>query len=266
MFTFFYGVASGSSRKALRQLEEPNLMLSYQTKNNQKIDWADQLFIDSGAFSVLQNHPDYQTSHEEYLDYIEMQDPEFWALRDYVCPPDLKSGDESHKEMVKRHQEASTENYYQLLEMARDRGTPGQPVATIQGWKKNQYLNHLEQLEERGLLTETVGIGSLVGRGTGQDIRDIITAVRDHLPSKYNIHAFGVKASLLKYEEVREAVDSADSLNWERQSQYEAYDAGITKDFRTDAKFYLDDKFTIRKIKSDKEFNLKEGQKQLENF
>lgn len=266
MFTFFYGVASGSSRKALRQLEEPNVMLSYQTENNQRLDWADQLFIDSGAFSVLQNHADYPTSHRDYLKYIERQDPEYWVLRDYVCSPKVKPDGMSHRDMVELHQEKSTENYLEMLKMANDRATPGQPVATIQGWRKEDYIAHLEQLRSKQLLTETVGIGSLVGRGTGQDIRDIITAVREHLPSRYNLHAFGVKASLLKYDEVREAVDSADSLNWERQSQYEAYKAGITKDFRTDAKFYLDDKFTVRKIKSDKEFDLEKDQKQLKNF
>lgn len=266
MFTFFYGVASGSSRKALRQLEEPNVMLSYQTKNNQKIDWADQLFIDSGAFSVLQDNEDYQDSHEEYLKYIEMQEPDFWALRDYVCPPDLTPSGMSHKEMVRNHQEKSTENYRELLEMARSRGTPGRPVATIQGWQKDQYLRHLEKLMSEDLLTETVGIGSLVGRGDSENIRKIITAVREKLPERYSLHGFGVRSHLLKYKEVREAVDSADSLKYERRSQGDAYDYNLPKDFRTDGYHYLNQKREIRKIMAEENISTRKGQRQLDNF
>ena len=64
-FTFYFGASSGSSRKALQQLQEPHLMLNYATQNNQPWD-VEELFTDSGGYSFMKGKGEYKTTNAEY--------------------------------------------------------------------------------------------------------------------------------------------------------------------------------------------------------
>lgn len=249
-FTFYFGAASGSSRKALRKLDEPNVMLNYATKNNLPWNGIDRLFIDSGGYSFMKGMGEYETSNREYLKFITEHEPEMWALRDYPCEPEVLR---EHGRTVEDHQQMTTDRHRELLDLVDDPNytVPGQPIAVIQGWTVDDYLQHINQMRAAGTLTEYVGIGSVCRRNQEDEIREIVLTVREELPDWITgIHAFGVKGSVLKYPRVREALTSADSQSYEMQAQWGVlHDLGpASKTWRDSALEYLRQKRRIRTI------------------
>jgi len=237
-FTFFYGASSGSSRKALRQLEEPNVMLNYATKNNQPWQGIERLFIDSGGYSFMKGKGEYETDDAEYLDFIEEHEPELWALRDYPCEPEVL---DEHNRRVEDHQRRTLDRHRNLLSLLSGRDVSGQPLAVLQGWQIEDYLRCVDLFREHGVLTKHVGIGSVCRRNQEAEIRRVILAIRDALPSSIRLHAFGVKSSVLKFPDVREALASADSQSYEMQAQWGALNSkgAGSKTFRDSALEYL---------------------------
>lgn len=215
-FDFYYGAASGSSRKALRQLEEPNVMINYATENNKPWKGIDKLFIDSGGYSFMLGKGEYQTSDKEYLEFIEKHNPDKFALRDYPCEPDVieKTG-----KTVKYHQKMTTIRHNNLLDLLSEFDIDSQPVSVVQGWKLEDYLKHLEMLKENDLLTDYVAIGSVCRRNQDHEIRKIIKQISKRIGSR-KLHAFGVKSNVLRFPDVIEALDSADSNAFDYSSRY----------------------------------------------
>lgn len=234
-FRFYFGAASGSTRKVVRQLQEPDVMLSYATQNNAPID-CEHLFIDSGGYSLMIQEGQHEPP-PEYLDYIERVDPPRYALQDYPCEPEIM---DQYDRSVRDHIELTTEYHAEGLARARDRGISGDPVAVLQGWELEDYLTCIERFEDAGVLTDKLGIGSVCRRHAADDIADIILAVREQLPNR-DLHAFGVKTDVLKNRKVRNALDSADS-----QAYNYAYDKTVPgPTWHQIAKEYLDFKERI---------------------
>lgn len=251
-FSFYFGAASGSSRKALRELHEPNVMLNYATKNNQPWDGIDRLFIDSGGYSFMKGKGEYGTSDAEYLDFLKEHEPELYALRDYPCEPDVL---DEHDRTVRDHQRRTTERHVSLLNLLEDGEIVGQPLSVIQGWTIDDYLTHVEELRDHDALTDYVGIGSVCRRNQEAEIRRIVLAVRDAVPPGTKLHAFGVKSSVLRYPDVRHALASADSQSYEMQAQWGVLhdlDAG-SKTWRDSALEYLKQKRRIRTVLAEKD-------------
>jgi len=246
-FTFFFGAASGSSRKALRKLEEPNVMLNYATKMNEPWSGIDRLFIDSGGYSFMKGKGEYGTTDAEYLDFIEEHNPEQFALRDYPCEPDVFS---EHGRDVRDHQRMTTERHVSLLNKLEHRDIHGQPISVIQGWNLEDYLNHIDELRDRDALTDYVGIGSVCRRNQEAEIREIVLSVSEALPDGTDIHAFGVKGSVLQYPDVRQALASADSQSYEFRKQWSVlHDLGPGKTSWKDSAFhYLKQRQQIRAL------------------
>lgn len=246
-FTFYFGAASGSSRKALRELQEPNVMLNYATKLNQPWYGIQRLFVDSGGYSFMKGKGEYETSDSAYLDYVDEHDPEIFALRDYPCEPEVLN---EHDRTVEDHQDRTTDRHVAILDLLGDRSIDGQPLSVIQGWAVNDYLRHVDQLSDHGAITDYVGIGSVCRRGQAGHIRQVVLAVRDALPSSVDLHAFGVKSSVLRLPDVREALTSADSQSYEMRAQWGAlhdFDAG-GKTWQDSALEYLNQRRSLRRI------------------
>lgn len=218
-FTFYFGAACGSSRKALRQLEEPNVMLNYATKNNEPWDGIDRLFVDSGGYSFMVGKGEYETSDRRYLKHIREHRPAIFALRDYPCEPDVL---DEHDRTVADHQQRTLARHINLLDLIGETPVPSDPVAVLQGWSVEEYLDCVELFRDHGVLTDYVGIGSVCRRNQEAEIRRVILAVADALPPGTDIHAFGVKGSVLKYPDVRSALTSADSMSYNFAAQWSA--------------------------------------------
>lgn len=228
---FFDGAASGQQRSGLMRIRPDAVVMSFATASN---PWDNEyqgrddyrLFTDSGGYHhMATGSGEYERPDEDYLDYIHEHEPELWALRDYPCEDDLL---EDLGRTVADHQERTLNRHIDLLDAAERRGTPGEPLAVLQGWTARQYLTHLDMLRDHGCLTEYVCIGTLCRRDADRQIAGIIRAVDDAVGGGHRVHAFGVKKSVLRFREVLEAIDSADSqaADWSESRGHGDRDVG----------------------------------------
>lgn len=207
----YYGSAAYSSHKALRQMEEPHVMISAHTK---AADWLwdiPELFVDSGGYSLMLDTGEHPPP-PEYLDQVVEMGGDLCALQDYPCEPDILA---EYGRTVRDHQERTVERAAECLAVIQDRALDVTPVTVVQGWEPDEYLRHIDRLSEEGCLTDHVAVGSVCRRGQTDQIREILTTVRDAIAKDAHLHAFGVKYEVLQYDDVRDAVDSVDSAAWE---------------------------------------------------
>lgn len=217
--TFYFGAASGSARKALRQMEEPNVMINYATQNNTPWGGIEQLFIDSGGYSFMKGKGEYETSDQTYCDFIERQEPELWAFRDYPCEPDIL---DAHDRTVSDHQQMTVDRHRSLLDKYESQSLPGTPISVLQGWGVDDYIQHIDAHSDAGTLLDHIGIGSVCRRDQDTELRQIITSVADNLPKRVkSLHAFGVKANVLRFADVRTALTSADSQSYDFRARWD---------------------------------------------
>lgn len=223
-FTFYYGCASGSSRKALRRMEESHVMVSYATQNNGRVGTEEIHFADCGGApdsftdGDMAESGDYVTSDEAYVDYVESVEADLWTLRDYPCEANVL---DTHDRTVAAHQRMTIDRHRRLLDISADRDVAGQPVSVLQGQTLGEYLDHFDEMRDAGVLTDYVGIGSICRRHAEDEIQEIILGIRDALPARHRLHAFGVKLPVLEKPGVLDALSSADSC---------AYDYGLMMD------------------------------------
>lgn len=242
---FVWTVASGSSRKALRLAQKettveceyrdesidlseysaPEIaMLSFATKNN--TPWAGpEWFIDSGGYSTLSADGSYEQSPEDYIQFIAEHEQRKgveigkFALRDWACEPDLlRENDRSER----LHQNWTIRDHCECLRYADEYGIDAEPVAVLQGYDLRDYQHHLDYYRDHGLLTDTVGIGSVCKRTNIEEIRSIVSTLRDELPSRVSIHGFGVERELIEHQDVVNALDSVDTAAWDSKAYYNA--------------------------------------------
>lgn len=205
----YWGCVGGSMSKALRHMEEPHVMVSYAS--TAKVwDWIEHSFLDSGGYSLMLEAGEHPPT-TEYMEYVEEKQPEKYAIQDYPCEPEIL---EEHGRTVEEHQELTLERAAECLAEHQDRGISSDVVSVIQGWEKSDYLHHIDLLKDQGCLTDTVGVGSICRRGQDDEIAAVLSAVRDALPERCDIHAFGVKTNILSRPKMRGVVDSVDSAAW----------------------------------------------------
>ena len=204
----YYGAASGQQRAALRRLEPENVMISHATENNTPFEGDYSLMVDSGGYHHMNaGTGEYESSDEEYIGYLRDVGPDVWVYRDYPCEPGLL--DELGRTVA--GQMHRTVRHHDRLDAKIDDNLRRDGMVVLQGWTTEEYLDCLDRFRDRGLPMHTVGIGSVCRRGQDREIADIILAIRDELDDKTHLHAFGVKGSVLRFKEVCEALDSADS-------------------------------------------------------
>ena len=206
--TMYWGCAGGSSVKTLRTMNEPDVMMSYATKNN-PWDGIDNLFIDSGGYSLMLNTGEHDPV-DEYFEFVREWDASVAALQDYPCEPEIL---DEYDRTVRDHQERTVERAAENLAYIQDHGINAEPMAVLQGWETEDYLRCIDRFRDAGVLTDRIGIGSVCRRGAEEDIREVVTTVARELPS-HDLHAFGVKQTVLEYGSVRDALDSVDSAAW----------------------------------------------------
>lgn len=218
-FRYFYGCASGASRKALTRMEESFIMLNYQTSNNAPLterydapdDWEPILFIDSGGSPQSFDGHYEDVDRDDFFEYVE-QYADLWTLWDFPCEQSLL---DKFDRTVEDHQQLTTDRHIELLNKAEDHNISGQPVSVVQGQDLDEYLAHLDELRDHGVLTDYVAIGSVCAREKVEEIRHLILNVREALPARCKFHAYGVKKPTLKSEAVMDALDSADSCSYD---------------------------------------------------
>lgn len=202
---FFAGAASGSSRLMAAWAQEQfggaprpdRIMVNYQTMNNTPDRrWERyELFYDPGAYSLFapehcggQDRDDYPQTAAEYLRFVRENGGDRYAWQDYVCEPEVR---ETRGWTVEDAQEKTTEAHIECADAHDDLGIDATPVAVVQGWTPEDYARHAQSLVDHGLVTERMGIGTVCGRSSAEEVRNVIAAVRRVLPD-VELHAFGL--------------------------------------------------------------------------
>lgn len=218
--TPFFGATSGQTRKVMSLLGVENVVLNYASLLNEPWDGIENLFIDCGGYSFFHRSAGgYQTSDEEYLDYIERFKPDMWALRDYPCEKEILS---RHETTVDKQMERTVENHANLSDLIEDRELGGVVFSVIQGWEPKDYEICIDMMKDRGVPLENVGIGSVCGRESKEDVLEIIRRV-DTEASPKRLHAFGIEVSILQNEEARSLLTSFDSHTYQLSAMYKNF-------------------------------------------
>lgn len=225
-FTFYFGASCGSSRKTLRQMEEPNVCLSYATKNNSTWDSIETLMVDSGGYSLIsKGDGEYTDDVEDYLDYVDDSGATWYMTRDIPAADNvLKHIDNGVSEAIARTVELTKET----LVAARDHPVDAEPIAVLQGKSPADYVQCYHELVREQAVTGRLAIGSLKGHTAGETA-SIIRAVREAIDedernlgssqshvegNTIELHGLGVDVPELKYDGVRSALASADSSRY----------------------------------------------------
>lgn len=210
-FQFYFGASCGSSRKTLRQFEEPNVCLSYATKHNTPWDNITSLFIDSGGYSLIrQGDGEYEDSVDDYLAYIEEVEPNWFVTRDVPAADRvLNTLDEGVSEAISR---TVAETMNTLVRM-KTYDIQAKPIAVLQGKTPEDYVDCYWELARAEAVTNRLAIGSLKEYSPERTCV-IINRVASIVPDDIELHGLGVEVPDLEYQAVRDALSSADSSRY----------------------------------------------------
>lgn len=238
----FWGVASGSSIKALRvasqdkcvtdhgvtvdgdRLPDPEFAeISYATGNRNGLWKGPNWFVDCGGFSELSQSDDgtYQSSIPEYIDYLRSHSADGiaiarWALRDWPITDSLLR---EYGRSERDHQRWTVRDHCRCLEYAENTGfldvTGAEPMAVVQGSDVPGYLWMVDLLKDHGLLTDYVCLGS-IKQLPPHKVQDVAEAVRDALPARCELHGLGITKRHLQHPGIRSCFDSIDTQAWNK--------------------------------------------------
>lgn len=190
----------------------PRVMLSYNMIRHLKHPWTinKPWMLDSGAYAIMLQRGSYQWTVQDYANSIGEWKPDIAWTMDYPCEPAVRA---HGRYTVRQAQEKTNQNTVELERL-------GVKVSNVvQGWNLDEYMQNLDLIKERGLLTERFGIGSICRRGKTSQISRIIRAVHREVPSWVKLHGFGVKISILSTDNIHRLY-SADSISWNIERRY----------------------------------------------
>jgi hypothetical protein len=200
---FFYVVCDG--QKYIEKVD--NALISCGILwNNGKFDFNKiknlpehfSLMLDSGGFQLLSKFNEYPFTCEQYYEFVNRVNPNYFVSMDYPC------GDDKN---VKEKIEKTISNLIKLKEFGDERLIP-----VLQGYKLDDYLYCLDRFKEQGLISDYMGIGSLVPKEI-EEAKEIILNLTKELKG-IKIHIFGMKLKLLENPEIFRSIYSFDTMNY----------------------------------------------------
>ena len=226
MRKFYLALAAGSQVTTTDRFKFPSILINFQSKISSSLkrkDYHDSIFVDCGGFSSSLIAGGYRTSDAEYLQFVQKINADLFALRDYPCEPQILK--KWHR-TVKDHIEMTVNHHIKLLDLCAD--IEAEPVAVVQGWKVEDYLECIDRFREQGLITDFVAIGSICRRGSQNQVRKIVSAIKGELPN-VKLHGFGISLNALRYKDVWDALYSADSGAWDFLSRWKSFRGNLSK-------------------------------------
>ncbi len=226
MEKFYLSLASGSQRKTARVMKYPNILINFMTGHNTPLKYSyETLFIDSGGFYSSMHTGKYTKSDDEYLQFIEKVMPEYFALRDFPCEPQLlKKQGLTVRQNIRR----TVDNHIALIDKLPNYCINSEPVPVIQGWTKGDYLGCLDAFKEQGLMSNYMAVGSVCRRASVSIIQNIIVSIRDNIPAWVHLHGFGIKLTALSDLAIWNALYSIDSGAWDYVARWKKYNGEET--------------------------------------
>lgn len=203
-------------------------------------DWI----MDSGAFTEVSTHGRYRHDVKEYARQIRR-----WkncgnllaaVAQDWMCEPHIlertakadaeaartsadpitrmaaslggahRMSEAERAARVRLHQDRTIERYDALL----DERTGIYILPVLQGFKPEEYVNHVRAYGERLTPGMWVGVGSVCKRnGDPRAIEAVLLAIKRERPD-LRLHGFGLKTTALSSGLVRSLLETADSMAW----------------------------------------------------
>ena len=225
MEIFYLSPASGTQCRVCQCIGYPYILINYMTKNSTSYakrarKFAKILLIDSGGFPSSFIYNGYNKSDREYLFFVKSVKADYFVLRDYPCESQiLKKYNVTVRDQIHR----TLEHHLKLLELYENTDISAEPISVIQGWEIQDYLYCIDIFREHGLILDYTAIGSTCRRHRIKQTQKVILAVKDSLPRKVKLHAFGVKLSVLNDKAVWEALYSADSSAWDFYARWKLW-------------------------------------------
>lgn len=187
-------------------------MVSVARLRNRRSDFAvNEWMLDSGAFSEVTLHGGYRDGVEVYAAQIDR-----WArcgrlvaavAQDWMCEPFVT---DITGLTVADHQRLTIERYDALLAC----GVSTYVLPVIQGYRPDEYAQHVRDYGERLAHGAWVGVGSVCKRNADPlAIVRVLDAIHAERPD-LRLHGFGVKLTSLSHPAVRGRLYSADSMAW----------------------------------------------------
>ena len=190
------------------------LFVSRRTLGTSKKAWPRALgpwALDSGGFSELSMFGGWKTSAETYVAevrraVVEIGHLRWAAIQDWMCEPWIlkKTG-----LSIDEHQRRTVDSLVELRTLAPE--LPWTPV--LQGWRRDDYLRHVEMYEQGGVdlaREPLVGLGSVCRRHATREAEWIVDSLRRAGVDR--LHGFGFKSEGLA--KLWGQLASADSLAW----------------------------------------------------
>ncbi len=98
-------------------------------------------------------------------------------------------------------------------------------LPVLQGYRPEEYVDHIRQYGDRLSLGAWVGVGSVCKRNADVGaIEHVLIAIHDARPDLH-LHGFGVKLTALQSSIVRGCLHSADSMAWSYAARRDGRDA-----------------------------------------
>jgi hypothetical protein len=180
--------------------------------------------MDSGAFTTIAKYGCYPEPVSVYADQIRK-----WknngnliaaVAQDYMCEDHMLAKTGMN---VRQHQFLTLERYDALI--AEETGVYILPV--LQGYTPQSYVDHIRMYGKRLKEGAYVGVGSVCKRNASpSSIVQVLKAIKKERPDLL-LHGFGIKTTALSWQEVRDNLESADSMAWSFAARMEKKTATI---------------------------------------
>lgn len=176
--------------------------------------------MDSGAFSRISRGEDHLPI-KEYARCIEAHTKTIGknlfgnliaaVCQDYMCEPYVlgKTG-----LSVREHQCLTIERYEALTTQLEAWGCPTYIMPVLQGYAKEEYLEHLQMWDLP--IGAWAGVGSICKRnGQPEEVAAVLRAIKTERPD-LRLHGFGLKLTYFDYAGIHHQLYSADSMAWSK--------------------------------------------------
>jgi len=167
-----------------------------------------EFFLDSGGFSFFHKEGEYPFSPDEYLEYVKVLKPHYFATMDYPCEPNV------NRQVLKTNLERieATVDFGVYLWKKRHE-VDSKPIVVVQGYTLEEYAYCYELYRKKGIKADYYAFGSMCRRWRDREIREYIRTFRRMLGNEVKIHIFGIKVSALNCEVIN-LIDSIDTMAW----------------------------------------------------
>jgi len=178
-----------------------NVMASYVTQGGDLSVGVDETSVSEQLSTPM---PFYPYSLDEYHEWLLTHSDEFeWAtVMDYACEERF-DGLWPYEDRMEMTLEATIRH----MDKLDDAGNPYKILPVLQGRNVDDYVYSYEQLEDHGIPTDHLGLGTVCRMSSEKRIVEFEKKIRERTDVE-RLHGFGVKIEAFKHGATFESADS----------------------------------------------------------